>query len=335
MLTSKLINLDEKIFVAGASGMVGGALCRLLKDRGYGLKENGGEILSPSRKELNLLDSVSVKNWFKKHKPSIVVLAAAKVGGIYANSSFPADFINENLIIQTNLINESWESGVKRLLFLGSSCIYPKFSKQPIEEESLLSGPLEPTNEFYALAKISGIKLCEALRKQYNFDAISLMPTNLYGSGDHYNPINSHVIASLIYKFCNAIKFAKDEVTCWGTGKALREFMHVDDLANAILFALENWDPNAHNAPKNNNNEPYTFLNVGTGLEISIKDLSELISNEVGFKGRIIWDKTKPDGTPRKVLKVDKLNKMGWKSSIKLDDGIKQTIRDYRENKLL
>ncbi len=334
MSNRKLINLKEKIFVAGASGMVGGALFKLLKREGYGNKDNGGTILFPSRKELNLLNSESVKNWFQKNRPTVVVLAAAKVGGIHANSSFPADFINQNLIIQTNVINSSWESGVKRFVFLGSSCIYPKFSNQPIEEESLLTGPLESTNEWYAISKISGIKLCEALRKQYNFDAISLMPTNLYGPGDNYHPTNSHVIASLISKFCNAKISLKKDVTCWGTGKALREFMHVDDLAKAILYALENWDPDSPNAPRDKNNNPNTFLNVGTGTEISIKGLSELIAKEVGFKGNILWDLNKPDGTPRKILNIDKFSKMGWKSSISLKEGIKRTIKDYKENYL-
>ena len=334
MSNRKLINLKEKIFVAGASGMVGGALFKLLKREGYGNKDYGGTILFPSRKELNLLNSESVKNWFQKNRPTVVVLAAAKVGGIHANSSFPADFINQNLIIQTNVINSSWEIGVKRFVFLGSSCIYPKFSTQPIKEDALLTGPLESTNEWYAISKISGIKLCEALRKQYNFDAISLMPTNLYGPGDNYHPTNSHVMASLISKFCNAKISLKKDVTCWGTGKALREFMHVDDLAKAILYALENWDPNSPNAPRDKNNQPYTFLNVGTGNEISIKGLSELIAKEVGFKGNILWDLNKPDGTPRKILNIDKFSKMGWKSSISLMEGIKRTIKDYKENYL-
>ena len=329
MKSSKLINLNEIVFVAGSSGMVGRSICKLLRNSGYGIAKYGGNILSPSRKELNLLDTESVKNWFKSNKPSVVILAAAKVGGILANSSYPADFIYENIKIQMNVIEAAWQNGVKRFLFLGSSCIYPKYAKQPIEEESLLTSSLETTNEWYAISKISGIKLCQALRKQYDFDAISLMPTNLYGSGDNYHPTNSHVVASLINKFCKAAKFSKSEVTCWGTGKALREFMHVDDLSRAILFALEYWDPSSPSALLDRNNEPYTFLNVGTGKEISIKELSEIIAEKVGFGGKILWDQTKPDGTPRKVLNIEKIRKMGWEPTITLDQGLNKTIEEF------
>ena len=328
------INLDEKIYVAGATGMVGSSVVRTLKNAGYGNKGNGGEILIPSRKKLNLLDSKSVKLWFKSNKPTVVIIAAAKVGGIYANSSYPADFIYENLKIQMNIIESSWKTGVKRLLFLGSSCIYPKLSNQPIQEESLLTGSLESTNQWYAISKISGIKLCQALREQYKFDAISLMPTNLYGTGDSFHEMNSHVMPALISKFYNAVKYSKKEVICWGTGKALREFMHVDDLSKAILFALQHWNPDSSNAPLDNNQKPLTFLNVGVGKEITIRELAQKISAKVGFKGKIIWDNSKPDGTPKKLLNSDKIRSLGWEPSIKLNDGIQRTINEYSQTKL-
>ncbi len=326
----KKINLDEKIFVAGASGMVGSSVCRNLKFSGYGDFSKGGEILTPSRKELDLLDSAKVSEWFQSKKPSVVIIAAAKVGGIYANQTYPADFIFENLKIQTNLIEASWRNGVKRLLFLGSSCIYPKFAPQPIQEESLLTGSLETTNEWYAIAKISGIKLCQALRKQYSFDAISLMPTNLYGTGDNYNPNSSHVMPALIRKFCEAVKSSKQEVTCWGTGKVMREFLHVDDLGRAITFALEYWDPNLYKQ-KNDDSLSSTILNVGTGKDIRIEELASIIAKKVGFKGIINWDNSKPDGTPRKLLNVEKLKKIGWEPKISLNDGINKTIQEFRE----
>tara|TARA_Y100001978_G_scaffold198535_1_gene211140 strand:- start:54 stop:1058 length:1005 start_codon:yes stop_codon:yes gene_type:complete len=332
MKSSKLINPNEIIYLAGSSGMVGRSLLRLLKESSYGLEKYGGKLLTPSRKELDLLNTEEVNNWFDKNKPSIVILAAAKVGGIYANANFPADFLYENLKIQMNVIEAAWKNRVKRFLFLGSSCIYPKYARQPIEEESLLTKSLESTNEWYAISKISGIKLLQALRKQYNFDAISLMPTNLYGTGDNYHPTNSHVIASLINKFCNAVKFSEREVVCWGTGNVLREFLHVDDLSRAILFALENWDPSSVGAPAYINNEPYTFLNVGSGEEIYIKDLSEMIAKKVGFKGKIIWDQTKPDGTPRKLLNIEKIREMGWGHKISLDEGLNRTIKEFQDN---
>ena len=240
----------------------------------------------------------------------------------------PVDFLLDNLKIQTNLIEASWKYKVKRLLFLGSSCIYPKFAKQPIKEEYLLSGPLEKTNESYALAKIAGIKLCQSLRKQYDFDAISLMPTNLYGPGDNYHPQNSHVMASLLKKFSDAKKQSSSSVICWGTGSPFREFMHVDDLGESVVFALENWDPSAKNAPLDDYEEPLTYLNVGTGKEIRIFDLANKISQLVGYKGEIIWDHSKPDGTYRKLLNTNKLNKLGWSSKINLNDGIKRTLSE-------
>ena len=328
----KKISLSDRILITGASGMAGSAIFRTLQSKGYGSKKYGGKILTPSRKELNLTNGQEVKRWFDKNKPSVVILAAAKVGGILANSNYPVDFLLENLKIQTNTIESSWQSGVKRLLFLGSSCIYPKLAEQPIREESLLSGKLESTNEWYAIAKIAGIKLCEALRKQHKFDAISLMPTNLYGPGDNYHPKNSHVFAALIKKFCDAKKYSCKKVTCWGTGTPMREFMHVDDLGRAVIFALENWDPLSSKAPLDENNHPLFHINVGTGRDISIFDLANKIAKHSNYAGEIVWDKNKPDGTPKKLLNVDKFESLGWKAKIKLDDGIKRTIKEVMQN---
>ncbi len=331
-MSDKKINLDEKFYIAGASGMVGSAIYRALRMKGYGEKKNNGKILTPNRKELDLSKSADVGNWFKINKPSIVILAAAKVGGILANSNQPADFLLENLKIQTNIINSSFENNVKRFLFLGSSCIYPKFAKQPIKEEELLKGELEKTNESYAIAKICGIKLCEALRLQYGFDAISLMPTNLYGPGDNYNIQNSHVMAALIRKFYYAKKYKLAEVTCFGDGSALREFLHVDDLGAAAIFAMENWDPNDRCSPKYKESLPLTFLNVGTGYDISIKDLTKKISQFIGYEGKTKWDISKPNGTPKKQLDISRILKIGWAPQIKLEDGIKSTIEDFEKN---
>ena len=331
----KLISKSERFFIAGSRGMVGQAIVKALRKSGYGKKEYGGILLTPSRKELNLLNREEVEKWFEINKPTIVVLAAAKVGGIFANDSKPTEFLLENLKIQLNVIELAWKYGVKRLLFLGSSCIYPKFAEQPIKEESLLSGLLEPTNQWYAIAKIAGIKLCEALRKQNKFDAICLMPTNLYGPGDNYHPENSHVMASLIRKFYLASKNSLPSVTCWGTGTPLREFMHVNDLANASIFALERWNPDAENAPLDKYGKPLLFLNVGTGKDLSIKDLAEKIAEITNFKGQILWDKSKPDGTPKKLLNTDKLTNLGWGNTIDLTKGIKNAISDFEMNNCL
>ena len=333
-MQNKLINLNEKIFLAGSNGMAGSAIYRKLLENNYGKKEFGGKIFTPTRKELNLLNYLETEEWFAYNKPTVVIIAAAKVGGILANASKPADFLLENLKIQTNIIDIAWRQNIKRLLFLGSSCIYPKFSKQPIDESELLTGTLESTNEPYALAKIIGIKLCEKLREQYSFDAISLMPTNLYGPRDNYDLETSHVMAALIRKFCEASMHKLEKVNCWGSGRPLREFMHVDDLGNGVVFALENWDPNSSNAPKDKYGRKLTYLNLGTGKDISIKDLTTKIANLSGFKGQINWDKSKPDGTPRKLLNVDKIEGLGWKSTIKIDDGIKKTIGDYKKTYL-
>ena len=331
---NKEITYNEKFFIAGSTGMVGSSIIRNLKEKGYGDKDHGGEILAPSRNELNLLDLHEVKDWFELHKPSVVILAAAKVGGIMANSSYPFDFIFENMKIQNNVIETAWLNDVKRFVFLGSSCIYPKFAKQPITEESLLTGELEKTNEPYAIAKISGIKLCESLRKQYGFDAISLMPTNLYGPKDNYNDKNSHVMASLIKKFCEAKFYKLPKVTCWGSGKPEREFMHVDDLAEAIIFCLEKWNPDKSNAPRNNSGNPINFLNVGTGKDISISNLAEIISEIVNYDIEIVWDRTKPDGTPKKQLNIEKIKSLGWTPKIDLIYGIEKTVLDFQNNYL-
>ena len=329
----KLICKSNKIFLAGGNGMVGSAIKKKLIEHNYGKFEHDGLILNPSRKELNLTDSIAVKLWMKKNKPDIVIIAAAKVGGIMANSKYPVDFLLDNLKIQTNVIEAAWLCGVKRLLFLGSSCIYPNNYQEPIKEEFLLSGPLEKTNEYYAIAKISGIKLCDSLRYQYDFDAISLMPTNLYGPKDNYHINDSHVMAALIRKFMHAKKYNLTSVKCWGTGFPKREFLYVDDLAEAAIFCLENWDPYSKSSPKDLFGKPLTLLNIGTGIDISIKKLAELISNIVGFDGEIVWDNSKPDGTRRKLLDVKRISELGWKAEVDLEQGIKNTIRDLKLNK--
>ncbi len=326
----KSIGHDEKIFVAGSNGMVGSAIINKLRHSGYGNKNHGGEIYTPSSKELNLTNYVDVDNWFKIHQPTVVVLAAAKVGGILANQKYPTDFILNNLKIQTNTIELAWKNNVKRFLFLGSSCIYPKFANQPIKEDYLLDGLLEPTNQWYAIAKIAGIKLCNALRVEHDFDAISLMPTNLYGPKDNYDENSSHVMAAFIKKFTDAANKKLPYVKCFGTGKPLREFLHVDDLANAVLFTLENWDPSKKDAPKDENGEKLFFLNVGTGRDISIKDLAKKVAKYTNYRGEIIWDPSKPDGTPRKRLDISKIRELGWEPTIDLESGIKMVIEDYK-----
>ena len=317
-----LINKNDRIFIAGHNGMVGSAIYRQLKKNGY------KELLIATRKELNLLNTDAVEKWFKKNKPDIVIMAAAKVGGIEANSRYSGDFILENLKIQTNIIENSWINKVKRFIFLGSSCIYPKFSPQPIKEEYLLSGPLETTNEPYAIAKIAGIKLCTSLKKQYGFDVINLMPTNLYGPGDNYHETNSHVMPALIKKFYDATQNKVSKVTCWGTGNPKREFLFVEDLAEASIFFLEKISSN--NELLFDKNSLFNgIINIGSGTDISIKELANLISEEIGFQGDILWDVSKPDGTPRKLLDVSKANKLGWVAKTNLHDGIKKTIRDF------
>ena len=330
---NKLISVKEKIFIAGANGMVGKAIQKALEESGYGKNLNNGKILAPSKKELNLLNFKDVEDYFKKFSPTVVIIAAAKVGGIFANSQHPSEFILDNLKIQNNIIENSWKNGVKRLLFFGSSCIYPKFSKQPIKEESLLTSSLEITNEYYAIAKIAGIKLCAALRKQYNFDSICLMPTNLYGEGDNYHINNSHVVPALIRRFYEAKKNNYEYVKCWGSGSPRREFMNVEDLGSASVFVLENWNPDKKNCSENfHGQEPLNYLNVGTGKDISIKELAEKIAQKFNYKGKILWDNSKPDGTPRKLLDVSRINSLGWKAKIDLDNGIEKTIQKFEEN---
>ena len=324
------ISLSDKIFIAGANGMVGRAIERKLIKSGYGDERKGGKILTPSREELNLLDFNKLKKWFALNKPEVVIIAAAKVGGIFANANNPLDFLLQNLKIQTNLIENSFSNNVKRLLFLGSSCIYPKFSRQPIKEEYLLTGSLEKTNEMYAIAKIAGIKLCESLRIQENFDAISLMPTNLYGPGDNYCKKNSHVLAAFIRRFHEAKLNNSETITCWGSGSPLREFLHVDDLSDAVKFVLENWDPKEHSFLDESNNHIF-YLNVGTGKDITIKELAEKIASKMNYQGKIIWEKSKPDGTPKKQLDISKLKDLGWQAKIDLNHGLDLTIKSFKE----
>jgi GDP-L-fucose synthase len=261
-----------------------------------------------------------VRAWFEAHKPEVVVLAAAKVGGIHFNDTYPADFLLDNLKIQNHVIESAWRSGTRRLLFLGSSCIYPRLCPQPIREDYLLTGPLEPTNEWYATAKIAGIQLCRALRKQYGFDAISLMPTNLYGPGDNYHPTNSHVLPALIRRFHEAAQANAPSVTCWGSGTPLREFLHVDDLGEACVFALEHWQPGS---------EELQQLNVGTGVDLTIRELAEAVAAATGYQGEIRWDTSKPDGTPKKQLDVSRLAELGWRARIPLAEGLVSTVADF------
>ena len=327
----KLISPGEKIFIAGAKGMVGNSILKVLLRNGYGDKNQDGKILKPNRNELDLLNFSECENWFENNKPTVVIIAAAKVGGIFANSSRPKDFLLENLKMQTNIIELSFLNNVKRLIFLGSSCIYPKFAEQPIKEESLLSGELEKTNQWYAIAKIAGIKLCEALRIQEGFDSICLMPTNLYGPLDNYHPQNSHVMAALIRKFHEAKQNNSNSVNCWGSGKPYREFMHVDDLGEAVKFVLEYWDPPRRELSSDKNLKESFFLNVGTGKDISILDLANLIAEKTAFNGEILWDKSMPDGTPKKLLDISRLSKLGWKPKINLEKGIEMTIESFKK----
>ena len=296
-----------KIYVAGHRGMVGSAITRAIEAKGR------HTWIGVTRSELDLTNRNAVFDYLKQTKPDAVVIAAAKVGGIVANDSLPVDFLSDNLQIQTNLIDGSHSAGIQKLLFLGSSCVYPKFAQQPISESSLLTGEMEPTNEPYALAKIAGLKLVRAYRKQFGHKWISLMPTNLYGPGDNYDRESSHVIPGMISKFCNAKKNGQKSVTLWGTGTPLREFLHVDDLASAILFALENYDGEV-------------ALNVGSGEEVSIKDLAGVIRDAIGFAGEILWDTSRPDGTPRKLLDSSRLEELGWTASLKIEEGLPQTI---------
>jgi len=299
---------DNKIYVAGHNGLVGSAIVRNLKKNGY------LNLILKTRQELDLLNQQAVANFFSKERPDYVFLAAAKVGGIHANDTYPADFIYQNLQIQNNIIHSAYLNKVKKLLFLGSSCIYPKNCPQPIKEEYLLTGKLEPTNEAYALAKISGIKMCQVYNKQYKTNFISVMPTNLYGPNDNFHPENSHVLPALIRKFHKAKINNDDNVTIWGTGSAMREFLHVDDMADACVFLMKNYNESE-------------FVNIGTGVDITIKELAETIKEITQFKGQLGWDTSKPDGTARKLLNVNKLHDLGWSHKINLEDGIKDTYK--------
>lgn len=322
---------DQKILIAGANGMVGSAIKRELTKKGYGQGIYSKNLFVPNKKELDFSNYISVKKWFQTYKPNVVIVAAAKVGGINSNRNYPADFLLKNLKIQTNIIENSWKYKVQKLLFLGSSCIYPKFAEQPIKEESLLQSDLEPTNEWYAIAKICGLKLCESLKKQYDFNAISLMPTNLYGTNDNYDLHTSHVFPALIRKFFEAKKNNIKYVSCWGDGTALREFLHVEDLAKACIVALDKWDLDGEDAPKDQNNEKLYWLNVGSGKEISIKSLAEKIADKMNYQGEIIWDKSFPNGTPRKILDSSRFNKLGWNAEIEIDQGIDKTIKSFKK----
>ena len=299
----------KKVWVAGHRGMVGSAVCRQLENEDC-------NIIKAGRDEVNLVNQAEVNDWMNSVKPDAIVLAAAKVGGIQANNNFPVDFLYENLMIEANIIHAAHLNKVERMLFLGSSCIYPRLADQPIKEDSLLTGALEPTNEWYAIAKITGIKLIQAYRKQYGYDWISAMQTNLYGPGDNYDLSTSHVLPALLRKFHEAKISKSSEVTVWGSGKPLREFMHCDDLANALLFLLKNYSD-------------YEHINVGSGDEVSIRELVDVIAEVVGFEAKIVWDKSKPDGTPRKLMDSSNLHNLGWKDHRSLFDGISHTYEHW------
>jgi len=308
-----LINKASKIFIAGHNGMVGKAIWRVLSENGF------INLIGKSSKELDLRDQLKVKDFFIFEKPHVVIDAAARVGGILANSNYPYQFLMDNMLIQNNLLTSSLETDVEKFVFLGSSCIYPKLAPQPLKEDCLLTSSLEPTNEWYAIAKITGVKACEAIRKQYGKDYVSLMPTNLYGTQDNFDLHSSHVMPAMIRKFHEAKLDGNTPVSLWGTGKPLREFLHVDDLALAVLFSLENKLEDS-------------LYNVGVGIDISIHELALLIQKIVGHTGEIIWDETKPDGTPRKLMDTSKLNKLGWNANIDLEEGIKGTYNWFVNN---
>jgi GDP-L-fucose synthase len=308
------MKINSRIYVAGHRGLVGSAIYRLLKKRGF---EN---LIIRTHSELELMDAVAVQNFFEETKPEFVFLAAAKVGGIHANSTYPADFMRENLLVQTNVIHESWRNDVEKLMFLGSSCIYPKLCPQPISEESLLSGLLEPTNEAYALAKIAGIKTCQSYNQQYGTTFISAMPTNLYGINDNFHPENSHVLPALIRRFHEAKLADSESVSIWGTGNPRREFLHSDDLADAVLFLMENY----------NDSE---IVNVGCGEDQTIKVLAETIREVVGYSGSLDFDSSRPDGTPQKMLDISKIRVLGWTPEITLKNGLEQVYKWYIEHK--
>ena len=307
------MNKKKKIYIAGHKGMVGSAVWRALDNNGY------TNLIGLSRSELNLRNQQEVLEFYKEEKPEIVIDAAAKVGGILANNDYPYDFLMQNMQIQNNLIDGAFNSGVEKFIFLGSSCIYPKFASQPLKEEYLLTDSLEPTNEWYAVAKISGVKACQAIRNQYGKDYVSLMPTNLYGYFDNFDLKSSHVLPAMLRKFHEAKENGNSAVELWGSGSPMREFLFVDDMAEAVVFALEN-------------ELPEFLYNVGSGKDITIKELAETIQGVVGYKGNILWDKSKPDGTPRKLMDVSKMRDLGWSYSTELTEGIEKTYQWFLEN---
>lgn len=319
---SDMPDRSERIFVAGHRGMVGSAIVRKLTERGY---EN---IITRPRDQLDLLDQAAVHRFMADERPDQVYLAAAKVGGIHANNAYPAEFIYENLVVEANVINAAHDAGVAKLLFLGSSCIYPKLAEQPMAEEALLTGPLEPTNEPYAIAKIAGIKLCESFNRQYGRDYRSVMPTNLYGPGDNFHPENSHVIPALMRRIHEARQQGAEEVVIWGSGKPMREFLHVNDMAAACVHVMETGKPDytGCTAPM------LSHINVGTGVDCTIRELAETLSRVIGFDGQLVFDSSKPDGTPRKLLDISKLRTLGWAPGISLQDGLAETYQWFLDN---
>jgi GDP-L-fucose synthase len=316
------LSLDSKIYVAGHRGMVGSAIVRQLQEQGY------SNIVTRTHSELDLVNQQAVTDFFAKEKPSAVFLAAAKVGGIHANSTFPAEFIYENMMMEANIVHQAYTNGVQKLLFLGSSCIYPKLAQQPMQEIALLTGVLEETNEPYAIAKIAGIKLCESYNRQYNVDYRSVMPTNLYGPHDNFHPENSHVIPAMLRRFHEATLSNAEKVVVWGTGKPMREFLHVDDMAAASIHVM-NLDSDTYQA----HTQPMlSHINVGTGIDCTIRELAETIAKVTGFKGELQFDSTKPDGTPRKLMDVSRLENLGWKASVSLEEGLNHAYQWFLEN---
>ena len=307
------MNSDARIYVAGHQGLVGSAVVRRFRALGF------GNLLLAERRELELTRQADVEQWFAAHRPEVVIMAAAHVGGIHANNSYPAEFIRDNLEVQNNVIDAAYRHGARKLTFLGSSCIYPKHAPQPMNEDCLLTGPLEPTNEWYAIAKIAGIKMCQAYRRQYGFDAIALMPTNLYGPGDNFSLENSHVLPALIAKFHQARRSGQQSVVVWGTGTPRREFLYVDDLADAVVFLTRNY---ADAGP----------INVGTGTDVTIRELAGLVGKAVGFGGDLVFDTSKPDGTPRKLLDVGRIHALGWRATTTLEAGLRTTYEWFCAN---